>query len=119
MRPIACAQSINALNEWRVSIHESRDVAKYWDAFRAGEVDDLDSLDMLRLAQFANSLSTIYEYSYFSWKRDLIGDFEWGRFEVNVCLQYIRVVREPQLVDVFQGALTNEFLGFAAKLCPL
>lgn len=113
------AQSINSLNEWRVSIYESREVASYWEAFRTGEVDELDDLDISRLAQFVNTLFTIYEHSFFSWQRDLIGDSEWGRFEANICLQYSRVVRVPQLVVVYEGSLNEDFREFVSESCPL
>lgn len=119
IRASTYAQSINALNEWRVSIYESREVASYWEAFRTGEVDELDNLDISRLAQFVNTLFTIYEHSYFSWQRDLIGDSEWGRFEANICLQYSRVLRVPQLVVVYEGSLNEEFREFVSELCSL
>jgi len=119
VRAATYAQSINSLNEWRASIYESREVASYWEAFRSGEMDELDNLDIVRLAQFVNNLFTIYEHSYFSWKRGLIGDSEWGRFEANICLQYSRVTRVPQLVVVYEGSLNEEFREFVARLCPL
>jgi len=117
IRASTYAQSINSLNEWRASIYESQEIARYWAAFRAGEVDELDDLDMSRLAQFINALFTIYEHSYFSWRRDLIGDAEWGRFEANICLQYSRVIRVPELVVVYEGSLNEEFREFVSELC--
>jgi hypothetical protein len=117
IRASTYAQSINSLNEWRDSIYESREIAGLWEAFRAGDVEGLDSLDRGRLAQFVNSLFTIYEHSYFSWQRGLIGDSEWERFEANICLQYSRVARLPQLMVVYQGALTEEFREFVTDLC--
>ena len=118
IRASTYAQSINSLNQWRDSIYENRDVARFWEAFRTGEVDDLDNLDLAGLGQFINNLFTIYEHSYFSWQRGLIGDSEWGRFEANICLQYTRIVRVPRLVVAYEGALTEEFRQFVSELCP-
>ena len=111
------AQSINALNEWRVSIYESRDVARLWQAFVTGDVSEFDGIEITRIAQFVNTLFTIYEHSYYSWQRDLIGDAEWDRFEANICLQYSRIDQVPQMVVVYEGSLTSQFREFVTDMC--
>ena len=119
IRASTYAQSLNSLNQWRDSISESREVAGYWTAFRSGDVDEFDDVDFTRLAQFIITLFTIYEHSYFSWQRDLIGDSEWERFEANICLQHGRIVVLPQLLAAYEGALTEEFREFVSDSCSL
>jgi hypothetical protein len=117
IRASTYAQSLNALNQWRGSIYESREVGGFWEAFRAGDVDELDSVDTGRLGQFVINLFTIYEHSYFAWQRGLIGGSEWRRFEPNICLQYTRVARLPRVSLAYEGALTKEFQDFVSELC--
>ena len=117
IRASTYAQSLNSLNQWRASIYESREVAEFWEAFRSGEEDELNNVDIARLTQFVINLFTIYEHSYFSWQRNLIGDSEWGRFQANICLQYGRIIRLPQVSAAYEGALTEEFRDFVSESC--
>ena len=117
IRASTYAQSLDSLNQWRNSIYEIREVGEFWEAFRTGETDEFDSVDSARLTQFVINLFTIYEHSYFSWQRDLIGDSEWERFAANICLQYSRVVGLPLVSVAYEGALTDEFQDFVSESC--
>ena len=117
VRASTYAQSLNSLNQWRDSIYENREVGEFWEAFRAGNVDELDNVDFGRLAQFVLNLFTIYEHSYFSWQRNLIGDSEWERFQANICPQYARITRLPRLNAAYEGALTEKFQNYVSGTC--
>lgn len=117
IRASTYTQSLNSLNQWRDSIYQNREVGEFWEAFRTGNVDELDDVDFGRLAQFVINVFTIYEHSYFAWQRGLIGDSEWGRFEPNICLQYTRVAQLPRVSPAYEGALTEEFRDFVSESC--
>lgn len=117
MRASMYSESINSLNQWRDSIFQSREAAGIWEAFRTGEVDQLDALDMTRLVQTVSTIFGIYEHSYFSWERALIGDSEWERFETQICFQYERLIRVPRLVSGFELSFTEQFRTYVSDLC--
>ena len=67
------------------------------------------------------NLFGVYESAYFANKRQVIGEREWERFEIGICRNYLRMVREriwePEGFTSMNRILTPDFANYVTKTC--
>ena len=101
------AQSMDALTDWRLAIASDPDLASVWSDYMGGaEPDDA------RIRLLINALWGIYENAYYSWRRGIMGDSEWSRFERLICQR-----RDREFARGITNLLTAEFIEYAESRC--
>ena len=116
LRASAYANNIDSLNDLSAEITKDEDSLRVWGAFLAGETEDLDEVDALRLLNYVFMIFRIYEKAYFFEQNGLIGEEEKYRFDRNTCSQFGNV-RSASMAPVLETILTREFFVYITDSC--
>ena len=108
------------LNDYRAQLID-------FDRFDAEAKLDKDGWDSLsyeekqRIRLPSLNLFGIYESAYFANEREVIGDREWERFEIGICRNYRRIVKEgaweSEGFTSMNQILTPDFGDYIARTC--
>jgi hypothetical protein len=81
-------RSIVALNDWRRTIALDPELTSLWATYSDNDLGEHDGGTDMRVQLLLHMLWGIYENSYYSNQRELLGESEWGRFETQICARY-------------------------------
>lgn len=109
-------RSVDSLIRFRTEILSDPELTRLLGAFLDNELAEIEGLDSLRLRQMVFNFFQIYEKAYFADKYGVLGQAEWSRFEVQICLQYSRAV-SAQLADALRVVLTADFMEYIEVTC--
>ena len=115
-RAAAYERSMAGLNEWRLTIVTDPELAILFEEYVRKEPGSPGSEDF-RLQLTLNTLWGIYENSYYARQRELLGDSEWSRFEVQLCTSYERDSLRWATPTGVRTLLTGEFASYAESFC--
>lgn len=114
------------LNNYRTNVMES-DYPQILEKLLTQGWENLDRIERLKLLMLRHNLYAIYEMSFYSRKRGVIGEDEWARFENAICNAYradiVRGVWGNIAVNggtqTLQENLTPEFGQYIIDSCQL
>jgi hypothetical protein len=112
-------RSMEALNQWRLSVAADPDLSRMYEAHTRGEDGDLPVESGFRLQLVINTVWGIYENAYYVNQRGLLGASEWSRFERQICAQYDRNRVSNRWGGTFgsRTLLTEQFVTFVEGSC--
>ena len=116
------AQSIDALNEFRLTLAADRELAELWRHYVMEQEADATVLNDVRTQVLRTTLWGIYENAYFAHQRGLLGIAEWSRFERTSCEGYFRDMRHDawmrgSRLPGSRQSLTDEFADYVESVC--
>jgi hypothetical protein len=119
-RAAAYDRSVDALNQWRLTIASDRDLATLWQAYRTDR-QQFESDPQIQV--LLNILWGLYENAYYSNRYRLLGASEWSRFQRQICTFYkadpdrwSRPFQERGLQPI-RNLLTEEFATYVESSC--
>ena len=103
-------------NDWQIAQMTDADSVRVWDAYFNGYVEDLDSLDRMRLNLALLTQFRIYESAFYSNQYGLVGDDGWGRIERSNCRNYLRA-ESNSWGNMLADNLTERFFSYLVERC--
>ena len=118
IRATAYGQSMDSLNEWRMTISESEELSRLYQLFVFRQTEDLTENEEFRLYIALNHLWGVYEKAYFANEYGTLGPSEWSRFERQTC-RYMESIRNmsPQFQAATRSLWTDEFSSYVDTSC--
>jgi hypothetical protein len=118
IRTESYGDSIDRLNEWRLSLASDKELIKMFADFNSGETLELDRTEGQQLSFVLGSLWSIYESAYFAQSYGTLGESEWSRFEQMMCGQYeYALAQEGAWETELRNLLSAEFGDFVEERC--
>lgn len=108
---------MHGIAEFRGHLIGNPEVAKLWEAFRDLEYDQLDRTSQTRVGQLVMLAFENYQRAYYARQYGVLGESEWTRFELQMCLQYGRVATSEEHSALLSLVLSNEFWNFMTTTC--
>lgn len=111
--------SMNSVTEFRSLVISDPELADLWDTFRLDdqEFEALERTDRTRLRQMVMMVFEAYQRAYYARSYGVLGESEWSRFEMQMCLQYERAKPVEEIFSAMDIVLAPEFRTFMQGTC--
>ena len=111
-------RNIDSLNEARGWIANSPELSTLYRAFLNDETATIEEPRITQLNLLMNAMFGVYEKSYFAYQYGHIGESEWGRFDMQICIQYSHMMTgQPILIESLRRSSAPEFLDYIEANC--
>ena len=110
-------QSIDRLNEWRLTLASDPELTRLFTEFYAGGIDDFDPIERQQFTFIYGALWSIYETAYYARSYETMGTQEWNRYHNMLCQQLTLSVSSGFWTEKTKRQFTPEFLSAISESC--
>ncbi|MFT7653895.1 MAG: hypothetical protein ACI9UU_003009 [Candidatus Azotimanducaceae bacterium] len=119
VRTESYGQSIDRLNEWRLSLGSDKELTRIFLDFQQKGFENFDEIELQQLNFIYGALWSIYEAAYYAQGYETMGAEEWGRHQSMICRQYRVSTDHDWWKTGARMQFTPEFLSWVRETCDV